>query len=75
MRPSWKSRHRSDWEVIMKTDYGTSYFDALKKYVHLQKKFDAYKKQVRADKIAVAFVASCAILLQVFLSLFNYISN
>ncbi|MBQ8465734.1 MAG: hypothetical protein IJ545_06985 [Alphaproteobacteria bacterium] len=35
-----------------KPDYGTSYFDALKKYVALQKKFHALRGRY---KFAVAF--------------------
>lgn len=59
----------------MKIDYGASYFDTLKKYVHLQKEFDAYKKQAKKEKTAIAFIAACTILYHILWSLFKLIFN
>ena len=52
----------------MKVDYGTSYFDALKKYVRLQKEFDAYKRKVQKQKLLIIGIlaASCAVKLAIF---------
>lgn len=47
----------------MQIDYGTSYFDALKRYVRLQKEFDAYKRQMRMRMLSmVALLATVSIL-------------
>lgn len=39
------------------TDYGTSYFDALKRYVRLQREFDEYRR--RSQMRFIAMMATC----------------
>lgn len=39
------------------TDYGTSYFDALKRYVRLQREFEEYQR--RSRMLFVAMMAIC----------------
>lgn len=53
----------------MKIDYGTSYFDALKKYVRIQKKYDNYRRkmQMRFILIIGILAASAAIHLALFI--------
>ncbi len=41
----------------MQIDYGKSYFDALKRYVRLQKEFDEYQRRSRMR--FVAMIAIC----------------
>lgn len=53
----------------MKIDYGTSYFDALKKYVRIQKEYDNYRRkmQMRFILIIGILAASAAIHLALFI--------
>ncbi len=41
----------------MQIDYGKSYHDVLKRYVHLQERFDEYQRQSRMR--FVAMIAIC----------------
>ena len=50
-------------------DYGTSYFDALKRYVRLQKEFEEYrrKSQMRFVFMIALCAGSCAARLIIFM--------
>ncbi len=45
------------------TDYGTSYFDALKRYVRLQREFEEYRRRSRMRFVAMMAICwgSCVI--------------
>lgn len=51
------------------TDYGTSYFDALKSYVRLQKEFDEYRRcsQMRFVTMMAICWGSCVVHLIIFM--------
>ena len=53
----------------MKIDYRTSYFDALKKYVPIQKEYDNYRRKVQMRFILIIGImaASAAIHLALFI--------
>lgn len=52
----------------MQIDYGKSYFDALKRYVRLQKEFDEYQRRSRMRFVAMIAVCwgSCVVHLIIF---------
>lgn len=51
------------------TDYGTSYFDALKRYVRLQREFEEYRRRSRMRFVAMMAVCwgSCVVHLIIFM--------
>lgn len=51
------------------TDYGTSYFDALKRYVRLQKEFEEYRRRSRMRFVAMMAICwgSCVVHLIIFM--------
>ena len=51
-------------------DYGTSYFDALKRYVRLQKEYAAYRRKMRMR--FVAMIAICCGVCVVHLIIFMF---
>ncbi len=59
----------------MQIDYGTSYFDALKRYVRLQKEFDAYKRQMRMRMLSMVALLATGSILGLTLFLINLIKG
>ena len=59
----------------MQIDYGTSYFDALKRYVRLQKEFDAYKRQMRMRMLSMVALLATGSILCLTLFLINLIKG
>ena len=55
------------------TDYGNSYFNALKKYVRLQKEFDAYKQKMRMKMLFMVALLTTGCILGLTLFLINLI--
>ncbi len=51
------------------TDYGTSYFDALKRYVRLQREFEEYRRRSRMRFVAMMAICwgSCVVHLIIFM--------
>lgn len=51
------------------TDYGTSYFDALKRYVRLQREFKEYRRRSRMRFVAMMAICwgSCVVHLIIFM--------
>lgn len=51
------------------TDYGTSYFDALKRYVRLQREFEEYRRRSRMRFVAMMAICwgSCVMHLIIFM--------
>lgn len=51
------------------TDYGTSYFDALKRYVRLQREFEEYQRRSRMRFVAMMAICwgSCVVHLIIFM--------
>ncbi len=51
------------------TDYGTSYFDALKSYVRLQREFEEYRRRSRMRFVAMMAICwgSCVVHLIIFM--------
>lgn len=51
------------------TDYGTSYFDALKRYVRLQREFEKYRRRSRMRFVAMMAICwgSCVVHLIIFM--------
>lgn len=51
------------------TDYGTSYFDALKRYVRLQREFEEYQRRSRMRFVAMMAICwgSCVAHLIIFM--------
>lgn len=51
------------------TDYGTSYFDALKRYVRLQREFEEYRRRSRMRFVAMMAICcgSCMVHLIIFM--------
>lgn len=51
------------------TDYGTSYFDALKRYVLLQREFEEYRRRSRMRFVAMMAICwgSCVVHLIIFM--------
>ena len=59
----------------MQIDYGTSYFDALKRYVRLQKEFDAYKRHMRMRMLSMVALLATGSILGLTLFLINLIKG
>ena len=59
----------------MQIDYGTSYFDALKRYVRLQKEFYAYKRQMRMRMLSMVALLATGSILGLTLFLINLIKG
>lgn len=51
------------------TDYGTSYFDALKRYVRLQREFEEYRRHSRMRFVTMMAICwgSCVVHLIIFM--------
>ena len=59
----------------MQIDYGKSYFDALKRYVSLQKEFDEYQRRSRMRFVAMIAICWGSCVVQRLMFLLNLIFN